>query len=304
MPRSTTSLAIQYALLNACMLSAMGLFAKLLGQYFGPVEVTFFRNISSILFLIVFMAFMGGFSGLRTTRPLAHFIRSLIGTAGIVVGMWSYSLSPLMLATVLYFTSPLFVILLSYPVLGEKVGPWRIGGVIAGFIGVLVIASPALFSASQDITLLGVGVGMLYGFLAGCVDISLRWVGKTENPTTTTFYFMSFGIIATSLYWPFSANSPMDLDSTTLMIILALGLTGIISQLSKTQSFRLGSVAMLAPITFTMIIWAGLFDYLVWGKLPEKELLIGSVIIIGSNMLILWREHRKNIYNPPDVIAP
>ncbi len=297
MARDTVRLAILYALLNACMLSAMGLFAKLLGEYFAPPEVTFFRNVASLIFLLVFMWFAGGFSHLKTSRPVAHLVRSLIGTAGIVVGMWSYAISPMMLATVLYFTSPMFVVLMSYPVLGEKVGPWRIGGVVAGFIGVLIIASPALFGGDSGITMQGVIVGISYAFLAACVDISLRWVGRTENPMTTTFFFMSFGIIATSFWWPFSPRSPLDLDTGIILIIIGLGLSGIISQLSKTASLALGDAAMLAPITFTMIIWAGAFDYMIWGEIPGPELMIGSAIIIGSNLLIFWREHVKRTQN-------
>lgn len=115
--------AILFALLNAFSLSAMSLFAKLMGNYFGPVEVTFFRNIASFALLVIILLSMRQIPEiLRTDRPWAHLIRSSIGTIGMIFGMWSYHLSPLALATLLYFTSPLFVALLSYPVLGEKVG--------------------------------------------------------------------------------------------------------------------------------------------------------------------------------------
>jgi drug/metabolite transporter (DMT)-like permease len=287
-------IAIGFALINAFMLSAMSLFAKLLAQYFQPVEITFFRNASSLIILIVLFAFMRKLKGIHITQnPRAHLLRSAIGTAGILVGMWSFSISPLAVATTLYFTAPLFVVLLSYPVLGEKVGPLRMGGVAAGFCGVALIAWPAFTDPNSDITALGVVVGIAYGFIAGCVDICLRWLGKTENSSTTTFYFLLFGVTVTSFYWPFSPKSPLDLDISSLSIIFFLGLTGVLSLLAKSQSFRLGQASLVAPITYTMIIWAGLFDYFVWGKLPGWQVIAGTLVIITSNLFILWRENRK-----------
>ena len=293
--KQNTLLAVIFALINAFMLSAMSLNAKLLGTYFEPLGITFFRNASSFILLITLLVFTKNIIQImKTSRPKAHLIRSAIGTAGIAVGMWSFVLSPLAVATTLFFTSPLFVVLLSYPLLGEKVGPWRIGGVFIGFIGVSLIAIPAFTNPENEITSLGVGVGILYGFLAACVDICLRWLGKTENSSTTTFYFLLFGILATSLYWPFSDDSPLNQTPTSLIIIFFLGLTGVLSLLSKSESYRLGQASLIAPITYTMIIWAGLFDYFVWGRVPSLEVIAGSAIIISSNLFILWREHKHN----------
>lgn len=293
-------IAIGFALLNAFMLSAMSLFAKLLGQYFQPVEITFFRNLSSFFFLVIFLVMMGNMRGIhKTSHPRAHFVRSAIGTAGIIVGMWSFLLSPLAVATTLFFTAPLFVVILSYPVLGEKVGPLRIGGVIAGFIGVACIAYPAFTNPDNEVSVLGVIVGLSYGFLAGCVDICLRWLGKTESSSTTTFYFLIFGILATAFYWPFSPQSPLNHDAASLLIIVFLGLTGVISLLAKSQSYRLGQASLVAPMAYTMILWAGLFDYFIWDKIPGMEILFGSALIISSNLFILWRENRKRQLHEP-----
>lgn len=291
--------AILFALLNALALSAMSLFAKLLGNYFGPIEVTFFRNVASFMLLIIILFSLRQIPALlKTERPWAHLIRSSIGTIGMIFGMWSFQLSPLALATLLYFTSPLFVALLSYPVLGEKVGPYRIASVICGFIGVAIIAVPAFSNGELDtsITILGIIVGIVYGFSAGCVDLCLRYLGDTESSGTTTFYFLLFGIFSTALFWPFSQNVPWDQSNTTLIVIAALGVTGIVSLLAKSQSYRLAEAAYVAPVTFTMIVWAGLFDYFIWNKVPSPLLLLGGTIIITSNLVILWREQKKKKY--------
>ncbi|MFP4313145.1 MAG: DMT family transporter [Alphaproteobacteria bacterium] len=290
--------ALLFASLNAFALSSMSLFAKLMGDYYGPIEVTFFRNLASFALLVILLLALREIpSLLKTKRPWAHFIRSAIGTTGMIFGMWSYQISPLALATLLYFTSPLFVALLSYPVLGEKVGPYRIASVVAGFVGVAIIALPAFseYGAAAGITVLGVIVGIIYGFSAGCVDLCLRYLGDTESSKTTTFYFLLFGIIATGLYWPFSEYDPYLHSQATYFIIAGLGITGIVSLLAKSQSFRLAPASFVAPVAFTMIIWAGLFDYFIWDKLPGWPLILGGTIIIASNLVIAWREQRKKI---------
>ncbi|MGH1376052.1 MAG: DMT family transporter [Alphaproteobacteria bacterium] len=284
-------LGIMFAVINAFMLAGMSLFSKLLFTYFGAVEITFFRNIVSLIALGGFLILFGKLALLKTKRPIIHLIRSAIGTSGIVIGTWAITLMPLAETTILLFTSPLFVVLLSYPVLKEPVGIYRLGAVLIGFIGVLIMINPS--SGMSHLPLLGIILGLIWGFESACVDICLRKMGKTENSTTTTFYFVLFGSIATGLHWPFAEIKPNSFSIDALWIILGLGATGLIALLAKTQSFRLGEASIIAPIMYSMIIWTLLFDYLFWDKIPQINTIAGASIIIASNLFILYRETIK-----------
>ena len=278
-----------FASLNAFMLAGMGLFAKMLATYFGPVEVTFFRNIVSLVLLIFWLAAMRKFWVLKTDRPWAHVFRSAIGTIGITLGAWALAMMPLAETTVLLFTSPLFTVILSIFFLKEKVGLFRIGAVIAGFSGIAVMAGPM-----GAIPALGLAVGLGWGFFSGAVDVCLRWLGQTENSYTTVFYFLLFGTLSTGLYWPFAETSFADISTENLWIILGLGLTGVAALVFKTKSYRFGEASMVAPVMYTMLIWAVAFDFLFWGRLPGGNVLLGATIVIASNMFILYRENRKS----------
>ncbi|MGH1404792.1 MAG: DMT family transporter [Alphaproteobacteria bacterium] len=288
--RTPLIMGIIFALINAFMLAGMGLFSKLLASYFGPIEVTFFRNLICVLALLVFIIGARKIEIFKTKRPLAHFIRGFIGTIGIVLGNWALSMMPLAETTILLFTSPLFVVLLSYPVLREPVGIYRLSAVFIGFTGVIIMANPT--ADINALPLLGIAVGLGWGLFSGCVDICLRWMGKTENSTTTTFYFVLFGTLATSLHWPYAPIQEHSFSLDAFWIILGLGITGLLALLAKTQSFRLGEASIIAPIMYSMIIWSVLFDYLFWDKMPTLHVLIGATIIISSNMFILYRETR------------
>lgn len=279
---------IAFAAVNAFMLAGMSLFSKLLFTYYGPIEITFFRNFISMAVLIIGLMICGKMALLKTKRPVIHFIRSAIGTSGIVVGTWAITLMPLAEVTVLLFTSPLFVVLLSYPILKEPVGIYRLGAVCIGFIGVIIVINPA--QAVNALPFIGGIMGLIWGFSSACVDICLRYMGKTENSMATTFYFVLFGSLACGFHWPWADIKPNAFSIDAILIILGLGITGVLALLAKTQSYRMGEASIIAPIMYTMIIWTMLFDYLYWEKIPTLNMITGTIIIICSNLFILYRE--------------
>lgn len=291
MPPSTQSSLIAafiFASLNALMLAGMSLFAKLLSTYYGPVEVTFFRNIFSLIALFIVLLYFRKLHLLKTQRPWAHLIRSAIGTAGIVMGAWAVSIMSLAETTILLFTSPLWTVLLAYPLLGEKFGLFRLSAVLFGFIGIIIVANPT--SNADVIPLYGILIGLSWGFASGCVDITLRWLGKTEDANTTVFYFVLFGSLTCGLHWPWAKVNEGALSLDALLIITGLGITGLLALIFKTQSYRLAEASLIAPVMYTMILWTICFDYIFWDKIPGLNVILGASIIVASNALILLRE--------------
>lgn len=280
---------VGYALCAACMLSSMNMFGKLMSAVHDPVEITFYRNLVALILLLAGLTFLGKLSLLKTQRPKAQFVRSVIGTIGMLFSMWAVVILPLTTATALLFTAPLFVVLLSYPLLKERVGIMRFSAVFVGFMGVLFIAQP-----DSNVSMQGILIGLTAGFFNGMVAICLRWLGNTENTATTNFYFLFYGLLGTSLAMPFMGDMP---TAETSLLILALGVVGLLSLLLKTQGFRLGPASLISPISYTLMIWAIIFDYFIWQTAPPIPVMVGAVIIISSNIFILWRENRgrKNV---------
>jgi len=284
-------LAIGFASINAMMLAAMGLFGKMLAAYFGPIEVTFFRNAFSLIPLFGWLFFARKLFVLKTKRPWAQLFRAAVGTVGITLGMWAVSLMSLAETTVLLFTSPVWTLILSLIFLRECVGPYRISAIILGFIGIIVVANP--LAGEIQLPLLGLVAVLGWGFISGSVDTILRWIGSTENASTTTFYFTLFGTILLGLHWPFAEIQDNSFSPMAMLIAAGIGLTGLLALLAKSQSFRLGEASVVAPMMYTMIIWSVLFDYLFWEKIPTWNVITGAIIIICANLIILYREHQK-----------
>lgn len=279
---------LAFSALSAILLASTGLCAKLLGDILNPVELLFARSSIALLLLVAIFFMLSQTITVKTERPWAHIIRNVIGTIGMIMAMWAFTIMPLTQATILFFTVPLWVTLMSSLLLKEKIGFVRLSAVIFGFAGVYIATGP-----SGDFTLLQLTVGLGYAFLAACVEICLRWMGNTESASTTTLFLLAFSTLTTGLYLPLSDISISMSPWIFACIIAVFGIVNLGYLLAKTQSFRLAEASIITPITYTMIIWTAIFDYIFWNNLPSVALLIGGSIIIASNLIILKREQKR-----------
>ena len=135
-------LAIGLILLGVAAISVNDMLIKRLSGGYPLHQIVFTRSAIGILLGLVLVKLEGGFHLLKTRQPGLHLLRGLL----IVISNMSFflALSVLTLAeaTALFFAAPLFITVLSIPLLGEKVGPLRLGAVIVGFIGVVIMMRP------------------------------------------------------------------------------------------------------------------------------------------------------------------
>lgn len=278
-----------YILISVFMIVAMNACAKSLGNNFHPMTLVLFRNVIVFVLLCGYFTLYRQWGLIKTTRLKPHIFRGVIGTIGIAIGFKAVALLPLADATTLIYTAPIFATILSIPMLKEKVGYKRWLAVLIGFIGVIIIAKPS----GQSLLLLGIICALSAAFLNAMVQIYLRDLGQTEHALTTVFYFMLVGIIICLCVQPF-LDKPLGIPSIEEnWLILALGLSGGIQQILKTQGYALVPTSIAAPLNYTGLIWATILGWIFWDSLPQWSLAIGAFLIIGSNALIIWRENLK-----------
>lgn len=267
------------------MFSLMAVFAKLLSENHSVIEIAFYRNlIASLPFL--FMVFILGKREILVIRskPKAIGIRAVLGTVSLTTTFAAFSIMPMAETTVLLFTASLFIPVLGVFFLGERVGPYRWAAVAIGFAGVVVMAGPA-----GNVNALGVTIALAASLMHATLQIVLRYLGKFESPETVTFYFVVIGTLVTALPLPFVAVTPA-LDEIPLLF--GVGLTGAAAQWLLSIAFRNAPAAVVTVFNYTGIIWATLFGWLIWNDWPLPAVLAGAAIVIGSNVLMIWRETR------------
>jgi len=248
-------------------------------------ETLFYRQCGSAICATAFVASGPGFATLRTQRMWAHVSRMVVGMTGMALNFLSMILLPLAEATTIGFSVPIFATVLAALLLGEPTGKWRWGAVAAGFLGVLVIVQPG----SGDLPMIGAGVAVAAALVTASVTIILRRLGATELASTTVFWFAVSSLVPLSLLMLRYAHMH---DPVTWAVIAGIAVAGGLGQLALTGSLRLAPVAMVMPMDYTSLLWATVLGAWLFGQLPSPWTWVGAPIIVGSGLVIVWREHR------------
>ncbi len=271
-------------LISVFMIASMNALAKFLSGGMHPIEITFYRNVIILAGFCAWFTFTNQWHLAVTRNMKDQIYRAVVGTCGVVMAFWAISKLPLADATTLLYTAPLFVTLLSYPMLDEKVGIYRCSAVLVGFGGIVVVAAPT----GQNLAMDGVALGLAAALFNGLTQLQLRKLGRNENPLTTVFYFMVFGTMMTGIAMPFVFSGPPDFDIYPFLLLI--GAAGILQQVLKTIGYSIAPTSVVTPINYFGLVFAIIIGFVVWHETPPGTVYIGAAIIIASNLFILWRE--------------
>jgi drug/metabolite transporter (DMT)-like permease len=260
----------------------------------STVELTFYRFAFGLPPLLLWIAWDGNLSAWRTRRPLAHLWRAVAGLTTMVVAFSALRYLPLAESTTIGFAAPLFAVILSALVLGERVGRHRWSAVVIGFVGVLVVMRPD----ASDLAATGLLLAILAAFGVGVTTITIRQIGRTEGTQTTVLWFSALSMIALGALMPFHARGH---SLETWLVLAALGLFGGLAQLLLTASLRYAPVPVVVPFDYTQLLWAVLLGWLIFADAPPATTWIGAAVIVASGLYTLYREHRLGRDRPRDV---
>lgn len=257
------------------------------------VETMFFRQAFAVPIVVAWIAAGPGLRTIATRRIGAHIWRTVVGLTGMVFTFGTVLLLPLAEATTLQFTVPIFATILGALVLKEPTGWHRWGAVLAGFIGVIIVAQPG----SGHFPLIGAVVGLTSALMVAIVSILLRQIGRTESASTTVFWFSLLSVPPLGLAYLFNFQPH---DPLTFLLLIGIGLVGGLGQLALTASVRFAPVSAVVPMDYSSLVWGVLYGWLLFGALPGATTWIGAPIIIGSGLYIVYREHRRRVAEKSD----
>ena len=291
---------------------------KLLSNSYSVWQIVFVRSVVATLLVVTFAAFAKGGVNLRTRRPGLQIYRGLLMLGSYTFYYLGIIAMPLVDGAAIFFASPLFITVLSIPLLGERVGVHRGLAVAAGFVGVVIMLGPGveLFRWAAVMPLLG---ALTYAYSA----IVTRRLGETESSLSITFYTMTVfaaGSAAGSAVWvtQFSGGG-VDANlvlrwvfpgAADLAVMALLGLVASIGHFCITHAYRVAPVSIVAPFEYTYLPWAALLGYLVWDDVPAPHTLLGLALVVGGGLYVMWREGRgrlraaRPLATAPSDIAP
>lgn len=288
LPPSRRSPAAGVAFMSASvfLFTLMSVIVKELSDRVPLPEVVFFRNAAGMLPVMIAVFWSGGLANLRTERFMGHLGRAVVGVSAMSMLFWSFALLPLADATAINYTAPLFLTALSVPLLGEKVGVYRWGAVLAGFAGMLVMLRPG-----DGVLEFGALVALAAAFLQALAMVAVSQLSRSESSTTIVFYFTAITTVLAALPLPWFWVAPQNAVDWGLLI--GIGLIGGCAQLCLTRAYAHAQAAVIAPFTYASLLWATLFGYLLWGDVPDATTLAGAAIVAASGVFIVFREARR-----------
>jgi drug/metabolite transporter (DMT)-like permease len=251
--------------------------AKWLGEVHSPLQIIFFRTLVSLPLIAVLAHYGGGLTRLRTRRPGVHLVRGLIYTGTMGFFVLGLTMLPLAEATAIAFAAPLFVTLLSVPLLG--------------FIGVLVVVRPG-GEGFHPGALIMLAAAVFYALLM----ITSRRYGATEHLWAMVFYITLVPLVlsAATLPWVWQDPHPWH-----WLGFLGAGVIGVGATACITMAFRFAPAAIAAPFDYTAMLWAVLLGWWFWGEMPDLWVFLGSTLIIGSGLAIAYHDRRTTLKRRP-----
>ena len=247
-------------------------------------QIVFMRSIFVMILVGIIAWRFGGVRTLRVVNLRGQLVRAGTMTVATLLFVTSLRLMPLADAIVIAFSAPLFVTVLAGPLLGEHVGWRRWAAVVVGFVGVLVMFRPT-GEAVRLVALLPLCVALASAFK----DIVTRRIAATESSVAilfiTTLALASAGLVTLVFGW--RAITLFDLGLFAIGGFLLGG-----AQYLTIEAFRYAEAAVVSPFEYSAVLWAMLYGFLIWDDVPDRWIIAGSAIVIGSGLYILHRESR------------
>ena len=291
---------IFWMLLTMCLFVSMDTVVKLLVQDFSPFQIVWARFFFHMAWLLVFLRkdFITSFTTHSLKLQLVRSAFLVLTTSLFFSGLRTTELST---ATAIMFLSPIFVTILAIPLLGESVGIRRLTGVLSGFVGALIIIHPQSAASGTEVNVnsftLSDWVPELGHILVICAaasnalyQILTRKLRVVDTSTTTLVYSAVAGVLVMSAYAPTVWITP-DIGQWGLMVLV--GFFGCVSHFCLIRAFKNAPASLVVPFSYSSLLWATLFGFVVFGALPDRWTLAGATLIIASGLYIFYREAQQ-----------
>jgi len=310
LPQNRAGPAIAFVLAGILAISVNDMLIKRLSGGYPLHELVFVRSAIGIVFSLVLVQIEGGWHILKTDRPGLHLLRGALVVIANMTFFVALGAIPLADATALFFAAPLFITLLSIPILGEKVGLLRLGAVMVGFVGVVIMQRPWVGSetlgASRLVLLLPVLAALTYALN----QLMTRKLGVSSKASALSVYIQSVFIVVSLGFFLVAGDGRFVSEGSSASmqfllrawvwpapgdgwVFVGLGLNAAVIGYCLSAAYRMADAATVAPFEYMGLPLAVFWGFMIFGDLPAWEVWIGIALILGSGLFVFLRERQK-----------
>jgi drug/metabolite transporter (DMT)-like permease len=273
------------ALLATTIFSAQDGISKHLAESYHPIFITMIRYWAFALFaLVVAVSLPGGVKAtMRTGRPWLQVARGVLLAMQVAIAIGSFDIAGLARTQAIFSATPLIVVMLAIPMLGEKVGWRRWTAIIVGLGGMLLIVKPEgdIFDSAVLLPVAGAVNFAIYVVLT-------RMVGRVDSPMTSFFYTGVVGAATISLAGPFFWNVITGWDLAWMGVLC---LTSVSGHYLLIRAYSILDASAVQPITYLSVAYAAIIGMIVFEETLGWTTVVGALVIVGAGIFTIWREY-------------
>ena len=271
--------ALVFGLLGFFCMAVFGIFLKKASDNTSSIWINFIAYLTGALLIFPVLIY-NGWENFKTHRFPIHFGRAFFGFIASALYIASTSYIPLLNATLLFNTAPIFIPLIAIFLLKQKIS-WQVWlSVILGFIGIYVIIDPDAATLTHPGNL----IGLASGICLGLAYIFIAMLTSTDSRINIVGYFFLLATLMQLPLLPFLDHNP---SFTEIGYAICAGLAFTLAQLFIVISYQNASPSKVGIFQYSSVIFVAIIDRIVWGILPTERDFIGTAIVMIAGTLII-----------------
>lgn len=279
-------LGITLVLISVVVFGIQDAVSKLLVQDHSPYQLAMMRYWGFAGFSLFLVARQGPLrQAFASKAPRTQILRGVL----LVADIWLFAMAlksvPLAELQSISLVYPLLVTLIAIPVLGEKVGIFRISAVVVGFLGAMIIVRPGGLPLDA-----GVGYGIASCAIYALYLVLTRKVGKLDSTATSMAYTGVIGLVMTTAVGVFHWT---PVGWPEVLLVLVVMVTTCLGHGLMIKALSLAPASVLQPFNYFTLPWAIVLSYVIFNHLIDPVSLIGAAIIVGAGLVVMARERLK-----------
>ncbi|MBV6478435.1 MAG: hypothetical protein HGGPFJEG_01190 [Ignavibacteria bacterium] len=279
--------AVIFTLLSFLMLATVGVLVKLELKSGARVEwIVFFQFLTSLIAVLIISA-KNNFRDLKSTKIRYHLIRGVCGVLAFLFFTLSISKIPLVNASLLNNTAPIFIPLVTLIWLKSRIEKKIWLGMLLGFAGIIFILDPK----SGEFIKTGDLYGLLSGILLAVAYTAMGIISKTDSYITILFYFSLISVI---IFFPFAILYWTEPGLKVWLYVIVSGLFVAAYIFFLQYAYSLVSAVKLSPLNFSVVVFTGLFDWIIFNQTPGIYTVIGIILVIAGGIIAITTHEKDN----------
>ncbi|SDI71256.1 DMT family transporter [Aliiruegeria lutimaris] len=264
------------------MMGTVDMMAKYLTQYVHPFQIVWFRQFGLFVMAVMILSRKGTVL-LRTRRPVLQLLRGSSAAISALCFVTAIRYAPIADATAVSFIAPLLVTAMGAIFLGETVGRNRWIAVLLGFVGALIVIRPG-FSVFHP----AIGLVVAAASFFSIRQVLSRVLASQDRTSTTIVYTAVTSFVLLTVLQPFVWHWPQE--SWIILLMLAMAGCAAVTEFLVIRAFELAQVVVVAPMHYSIMIWATFYGWLIFGQLPDLWTWVGTGVIFATGIFLIYRE--------------